>query len=232
MKQKIQGPLILATSLLLEKTLLLSEMFYSIQGESSFAGYPCLFFRLAGCNLRCSYCDAAYTYDEPGTKQTIGQLFNKSKQFNPALIEITGGEPLLQENIYPLINLLISSGRTVLLETNGSISLSQVPEQVIKIVDFKCPDSGMHLQMDFNNIKYINPNDEIKFVVSSKSDFNWVIETISQHDLLSKAKILVSPVVNKINPSELASLILKSKLHVRLQVQLHQMLWPDKDRGV
>jgi 7-carboxy-7-deazaguanine synthase len=209
----------------------ISELFYSIQGESSFAGYPCFFIRLAGCNLRCTYCDARYTYEEPGTSYSVELLLAETERYPDVLVEITGGEPLLQEGIYPLLDKLLQNGRTVLLETNGSLGLEKVPEKVIKIMDVKCPDSGMHEQMDFNNFAYLSSTDEIKFVISSRQDYDFAKETLLIHNLLGKSKLSFSPVMDRLAPYDLAKWIMDDRLPVRLQLQLHTILWPDKKRG-
>lgn len=216
------------------ETLLLdvAETFYSIQGESSFSGYPCVFIRLAGCNLRCRWCDSRYTYEQPGRLLAISEILDYVDQHPGALVEITGGEPLLQENVYPLLSELIDLGRTVLLETNGSISLKRVPATIIKIVDLKCPDSGMHEQMDFDNLRYLTPSDEIKFVISSERDYDWAVTLLRSHEILQFAAVIFSPVITKISPAALARKILADGLPVRLQVQLHAILWPDRERGV
>jgi 7-carboxy-7-deazaguanine synthase len=209
----------------------ISELFYSIQGESSFAGYPCFFIRFAGCNLRCTYCDARYTYEEPGSSYSVEQLLTEVEQYPDVLVEITGGEPLLQEGIYPLFDKLLQAGRTILLETNGSLSLERVPEKVIKIVDVKCPDSGMHDKMELGNFAVLTPTDEIKFVVSSRQDYYFAKEVLSIHNLLGKAKISFSPVTDRLAPYDLARWIMDDRLPVRLQLQLHAILWPEKKRG-
>nr|MDA8164823.1 radical SAM protein [Desulfobacteraceae bacterium] len=157
----------------LEPRLTISELFYSIQGETSYAGYPCAFIRLAGCNLRCSYCDARYTYEEEGREMPLSEVLAFAASFPVALVGVTGGEPLLQENIYSLLKVLVTAGRTVLLETNGSLPVSKVPGEVVKILDLKCPDSGMHEQMDFRNLHFLSPKDEVKFVLSSRADYEW-----------------------------------------------------------
>lgn len=209
----------------------ISELFYSIQGESSFAGYPCFFIRFSGCNLRCSYCDARYTYEESGSFYSIEELLTETERYPGVLVEITGGEPLLQEGIYPLLEKLLQIGRTVLLETNGSQSLKWVPEKVVKIVDIKCPDSGMHEQMNFNNLAYLLPSDELKFVINSRQDYDFAKEIISIHSLLGKNKLSLSPVTDQLAPYDLAKWIMEDRLPVRLQLQLHTILWPDKKRG-
>lgn len=210
----------------------ISEIFYSIQGESSFAGYPCIFIRLAGCNLRCSYCDAKYTYEEPGTKTPIAELLQSVEKHPTALVEITGGEPLLQEEVYPLMDELLAAKRTVLLETNGSINLAKIPTEIIKVVDIKCPGSSMHEHMDRANLDLITPNDEIKFVVTSREDYDWAVQIIQEKQLIEKVKILFSPVADSLSSTDLAQWILEDELQVRLQIQLHKILWPDNNRGV
>jgi len=215
-----------------EPTLQLSEIFYSIQGESSFAGYPCLFFRLSGCNLRCSYCDAKYTYEEPATVTPLSTLLTEAARYPNALIEITGGEPLLQEEVYPLMEALLAAGRTVLLETNGSLGIKRVPRAVVKILDLKCPDSGMAEKMDMTNLDLLAPHDEIKFVLSSRADYEWTGAMIREHRLAEKAKLILSPVISRLAPALLAQWLLTDALPVRLQLQLHTLLWPGIKRGV
>ncbi|MDP2815496.1 MAG: radical SAM protein, partial [Rectinemataceae bacterium] len=210
----------------------LSEIFYSIQGESSFAGYPCLFFRLSGCNLRCSYCDAKYTYEEPATPTPLSALLTEAARYPNALIEITGGEPLLQEGVYPLMDELLAAGRTVLLETNGSLSIKRVPHEVVKIIDLKCPDSGMAEKMELANLDLLAPHDEIKFVVSSRADYDWARAMIEEHRLAEKAKLILSPVIGRLQPALLAQWLMADALPARLQLQLHTLLWPGMKRGV
>jgi len=215
-----------------EPSLQLSEIFYSIQGESSFAGYPCLFFRLSGCNLRCSYCDAKYTYEEPASVTPLSTLLTEAARHPNALIEITGGEPLLQEGVYPLMDGLLAAGRTVLLETNGSLSIKRVPKEVVKIVDLKCPDSGMAEKMELANLDLLAPHDEIKFVVSSRADYDWAKAMMESHRLAEKAKLILSPVIGRLEPALLAQWLMVDALPARLQLQLHTLLWPGMKRGV
>ena len=158
----------------------ISELFFSIQGESSYAGQPCVFIRLSGCNLRCSYCDAGYTYEEAGTLKDMSEILTFVAQYPGFPVEITGGEPLLQENVYLLMNELLTDGRRVLLETNGSISLAKVPAGVIRIMDIKCPDSGMSKHLLQENIALLNPEDELKFVLSSRNDYEWAAEVVKE----------------------------------------------------
>jgi 7-carboxy-7-deazaguanine synthase len=214
-----------------ESSLLISELFYSIQGESSFAGYPCVFIRLAGCNLRCCYCDARYAYEEEGRKVPLTDILTHAASHPAALVAITGGEPLLQENVYPLMKQLLAANRTVLLETNGSLGISRVPGEVVKVLDLKCPDSGMHEQMNFKNMHFLSLRDEIKFVLSSRVDYEWAVATIGTYRLDRVAKLLFSPVAGRLNPAELAAWLLADNLPARLQLQLHKILWPETVRG-
>jgi 7-carboxy-7-deazaguanine synthase len=222
----------LATTTHLEPTLLVAETFYSIQGESSQAGYPCFFIRLAGCNLRCAWCDSRYSYEEPAKPITVSQLLKRAADFPNALIEITGGEPLLQDNVYQLINGLLSAGRKVLLETNGSISLARIDPRVVKIMDIKCPDSAMHDRLYHDNFQYLTPTDEIKFVIASAADYRWAKEMLSNLRQTTAARALFAPVTGRVAGSDLAAWILEDQLDVRLQLQLHRLLWPQKERGV
>jgi len=207
------------------------ELFYSIQGESSYAGYPCFFIRFAGCNLRCSYCDTRYAYEGESLTYPVSRILEELGKYPDVLVEITGGEPLLQEGVYPLFAELLASGRKVLLETNGSISLGRVPREVVKIMDLKCPSSSMHDKMNLGNLKFLNPDDEIKFVIATRDDYNWAKQLISKHGLHRSAIVTFSPVTASLKPAELAGWILNDRLPVRLRLQLHTILWPAKTRG-
>lgn len=214
-----------------ETELKIAELFYSIQGESSFAGYPCFFIRLADCNLRCTYCDTRYAYEEDHPYLHINQILAELQKYPGAIVEVTGGEPLLQKGVYPLLDKLLGTGRTVLLETNGSLSLADVPEDVIKIIDMKCPESGMHEHMDFDNFDLLTQKDEIKFVLSSRDDYNWAVQLVSQYNLENRATVTFSPVNSKLEPANLAAWILEDHLPVRLRLQLHTIIWPGKTKG-
>ncbi len=221
------------------RTLSLSELFYSIQGESSCAGYPCVFIRLSDCNLRCSYCDTSYSFTEKGSKKNIGTIIEFVDDHKNAIVEITGGEPLLQENVYPLLDVLIKKKRTILLETNGSIPIDKVPTEICTIVDVKCPASGCGNSFSLANILYIKERmksnrsaAEIKFVICDKHDYQWAKSFIFEHELSQIAPISFSPVTSSIQPRELAELILSDHLPVRMQIQLHTLLWPETKRGV
>jgi 7-carboxy-7-deazaguanine synthase len=214
-----------------EALLEICELFYSIQGESSYAGYPCFFIRFAGCNLRCTYCDTRYAYEGEHKTYSISQILAELKKYPGVLVEITGGEPLLQKGVYPLLEQLLSAGRSVLLETNGSLSLESIPKDVVKIMDVKCPSSAMHDKMDFDNFGFLDPKDEIKCVMSSREDYNWATQLINSYDLHKKTTVTFSPVIGSLPPEKLAAWILEDRLPVRLRLQLHTILWADKTKG-
>ena len=221
-----------------ELGLTVSELFFSLQGESTYAGLPCVFIRLAGCNLRCCYCDARYSYEEAGHSQPLSEILAFVERYPGAIVEITGGEPLLQANAISLMQLLLDRGRTVLLETNGSLDLSPVPAGVITIMDVKCPGSGLPNATRLENFAVLRPHDEVKFVLCSRQDYEWAVAAISRHRLIDplsgKAKhpLLFSPVPGHLTPAELAAWMIEDNLPVRLQLQLHKLLWPSLDRGV
>lgn len=216
----------------------ISDIFYSIQGESTFAGLPCCFIRLAGCNLRCDYCDSSYTWDEKPIKKTSNEIIAWLKDYPEAIVELTGGEPLIQDNIYCLLKRLKKSNRTVLLETNGTLSIEKVPREIIIIMDIKCPGSKMNNLVHWQNIdilknrKLHGSHDEIKFVLSSEEDFHWARKKISQYGLNKITPVIFSPVRKTFAATDLAQLILKHNIPVRLQLQLHTILWPNITRGV
>ena len=209
----------------------ISEIFTSIQGESTFCGLPCTFIRVAGCNLRCKYCDTTYAL-EGGEEFKLEHILNNVRETGVSLVEITGGEPLLQEECYLLIQFLLEDGYDVLLETNGSVSMEKVDSRVVKIVDIKCPGSGMSDHMDFSNIAYLTQKDEVKFVISDREDFDWSRKIIDRYRIVEKCKVLVSPVLPKMEARKLAGWIIEERLPVRLQLQLHKFIWPELKRGV
>ncbi len=208
-----------------------NEIFKSIQGESSYAGMPCVFVRLTGCNLRCSYCDTTYAYDE-GSEMLLSEILSVISGYGCRNVCITGGEPLLQQNVSKLINQLKNDHFNVFIETNGSLNIDLLPKGAIKIMDIKCPSSRMDLKMDFENFKRLKHKDEVKFVISSKNDYEWAKEIIKKYKIIEKATVLFGLVHGKLKPKTLACWILKDGLDVRLQLQLHKMIWPDKERGV
>lgn len=209
----------------------INEIFYSIQGESSFAGLPCIFIRLTYCNLRCSYCDTEYAFYE-GEDISIKEILKTVKNYNCKLIEITGGEPLMQDNIYDLMNELCNNNYTVLLETSGSLTIENVDPRVHIIMDLKCPSSGMVKKNLYSNIDFIKIKDEIKFVIGNREDYDWAKGIILQYNLYEKCEILFSTVFGKLDLKDLAEWILSDNLKVRLQAQLHKYIWNPEKRGV
>jgi 7-carboxy-7-deazaguanine synthase len=213
-----------------DELLKVNEIFHSIQGESSFSGIPFVFVRLTGCNLRCSYCDTKYAYEE-GKELSVEQILKRIGKYKCSYVEITGGEPLLQEETPFLVNSLINKGFTVLVETNGTKDVSVISEKAIIIMDIKCPSSGESDKTDWDNLKRLGLKDEIKFVLTEKTDYDWAKKVITEKELTGKFVILLSPVSEKINPSTLAERILEDRLNVRLQLQIHKILWPEAERG-
>jgi 7-carboxy-7-deazaguanine synthase len=209
----------------------INEIFKSIQGESSSVGLPVVFVRLTGCNLRCQWCDTKYAYDE-GVNVTVDEVMEKIAAFGLKSVQITGGEPLLQEDVYELMDRLLGLDYIVSVETNGSIDLSKVDNRVIRIVDIKCPSSGESGQMYFNNLNYLLKTDEVKFALKDRDDYNWAKEIIKRFKLLEKCSILISPVFGEVEPRQLAEWILEDNLNVRLQIQLHKLIWHPEMRGV
>ncbi|MFH1081473.1 MAG: radical SAM protein [Pseudomonadota bacterium] len=210
-----------------------NEIFFSIQGESSWAGRPCAFVRLAGCNLRCIYCDTQYAYED-GTWLEIPEIVQKVNLFDCRLVEITGGEPLIQEQTPELIGRLLEQAFTVLLETNGSRDIGAVDERCIRILDIKCPSSGESGKNHLDNLNKLTAHDEIKFVIGSREDYEYA-KFILSTALLHRDKIkppLLSPVFGKIDAQTLARWILQDRLDVRLQLQLHKLIWDAERRGV
>lgn len=209
----------------------INEIFSSIQGETSFAGLPFTFVRLTGCNLRCSYCDTRYAYEE-GSDYSLDEVVAEVKKRVVPRVVMTGGEPLLQDETSELCARLLSAGFTVLLETNGSLLIKDLDTQIHRILDIKCPGSGMNQCMDYRNIDYLTERDEVKFVITDRKDFTWALEILTQYKLQGRVQILFSPVYEQLHPRELAAWILQEKLNVRLQLQIHRYIWPDTLRGV
>lgn len=207
-----------------EQVLYVNEIFYSIQGESTYQGLPCIFVRLAGCNLRCRWCDTTYAFYE-GQKMTFEEIMDRIKKYNTNLVEITGGEPLLQKNVILFMSGLIENGYKVLLETSGSISIKDIPQGVIIIMDVKCPASGESDKNLWENLHYLKPSDQIKFVIADKNDYLWAKDIIKKYDLDKNFIILFSPVFEYNIATELVEWILKDNLNVRLNLQLHKILW-------
>lgn len=210
-------------------TLTVCETFTSIQGESRYAGYPCFFVRLTGCNLRCSYCDTIYAYNE-GRKRTVDDILGEAERAGIGLVEITGGEPLLQEGTGELAKRLLGSGFELLIETNGSVDISGVDERAVIILDIKTPGSGMSERMDFENLKRLRPQDEVKFVITSGEDYRWALEVIKEYTL-EQRRVLLSPAMGLIRPEELSRWMIADKLSARLNLQIHKYIFGD-ERGV
>jgi len=210
----------------------INEIFYSIQGETSYVGLPAVFIRLGGCDLRCSYCDSSYAFHEY-RELTIPEILRSISRYPTRLAILTGGEPMLQTSVHDLFRELLELGYEVLVETGGHVALDDVDPRVHKIMDLKCPSSGMARHNRFENIHCLGENDEIKFVVGDRRDFDWSCEIVRRYDLASRVgTILFSPVDHALPCDELARWVLECRLKVRLQLQLHKVIWPDMLRGV
>ncbi|MHB8380763.1 MAG: radical SAM protein [Candidatus Binataceae bacterium] len=210
----------------------ITEIFYSIQGESTHAGRPCVFVRLTGCNLRCRWCDTAYAFDG-GQRMTIDEVAAAVARHPCKLVEITGGEPLLQEGVYPLIDALLAADDTVMIETSGASDIGRLDSRVIKIMDLKCPGSGESERNLWSNLEHLRPHDEIKFVVADRVDYEWAREAIRTRDLAARVNaILISPAFGEIDLAALARWILEDRLPARMQLQMHKYIWPSDMRGV
>jgi 7-carboxy-7-deazaguanine synthase len=221
-----------AVQLNLQRMLTINEIFHSIQGESTHTGRRCVFVRLTACDLRCSWCDTPYAFHE-GRKMSIEQVVSDVAAFECPVVEITGGEPLLQPDVYPLMRELVDRGHTVLLETGGHRSIAQVPSGVIRIIDVKCPASGESAKNDWSNLDLLAPLDEVKFVVQDRQDYDFAKDVITRHALVGRcAAILISPVHGVLPGKDLAAWILEDRLPVRLQVQAHKYIWSADARGV
>ena len=213
--------------------LAVNEIFYSIQGESSFAGHPCVFIRLSGCNLRCSYCDTRYAYDD-GEELEIPAILEKVRTYPCSLVEVTGGEPLLQNETPKLVYHLLEQGFTVLLETNGSLDISKVDLRCVRILDVKCPSSGQAHFNDLTNLQRLTSRDEVKFVIGDREDYEFAKQILKQLDAppLDPSRIHFSPVFGGLKPDTLAQWILTDHLPVRFHLQLHKTIWHPQLRGV
>ncbi|MBI4477226.1 MAG: radical SAM protein [Acidobacteria bacterium] len=212
--------------------LVINEIFYSIQGESTYAGCRCVFVRLTACDLRCRWCDTPYAFTE-GRKVEVADVAAQVLGYECPLVEITGGEPLLQKDVYPLMHELLEAGRTVLLETGGHISLADVPPGVVKIMDIKCPGSGEAAHNEWSNIDRLSPRDQVKFVILDRGDYEFASRTLRHYDLPGRvAAVLFSPVHGELDPKQLAAWVLEDALPVRVQLQIHKYIWGGDARGV
>ena len=215
-----------------ETRLVVNEIFLSIQGESTHAGRPCAFVRLTGCNLRCNYCDTEYAFYE-GNRMTVAEILARLDAFGCNLIEITGGEPLLQDGVHHLIAKLLDHDRVVMIETSGASDVSTLDPRVIKVMDLKCPGSGESSRNMWSNLEHLTSRDEVKFVLSDRDDYEWARDAIRKHDLSSRVNaVLMSCAFGRLEASQLAAWILEDHLPVRFQLQMHKHIWPPDTRGV
>ncbi|MEJ1959150.1 MAG: 7-carboxy-7-deazaguanine synthase QueE [Nitrosomonadales bacterium] len=202
----------------------ITEIFYSLQGETSRVGLPTVFVRLTGCPLRCTYCDTSYAFTG-GQNITVASILDQITHFQARYVTVTGGEPLAQKNCIPLLQSLCDAGYEVSLETSGALDVSAVDPRVMKILDLKTPGSGEMDKNLWSNIGLLKADDEIKFVLCDQGDYDWAVQVLYQHDLAAKCAVLFSPVQGVLSPTELAGWILRDRLPVRMQVQLHKLLW-------
>ncbi|MEM7625926.1 MAG: radical SAM protein [Planctomycetota bacterium] len=229
-----------------EPTLLINEIFYSVQGESTYTGLPCVFVRLRGCHLRCAYCDTEYAFHE-GDKRTLSAVLDEIESVSGGradLVEITGGEPLLQRDVYPLMTALCDAGKTVLIETSGACDITACDPRVIRIMDLKTPGSGEAQRNRWANVEHLNERDEVKFVLTDRADYEWMRQKIEEHRLHAKVNAVLVSAVHHVAPgleiagceglsiTDLAAWVLEDRLPVRVQTQLHKLIWDPQARGV
>ena len=215
----------------LATVLTINEVFHSVQGESRHAGRPCVFVRLTHCNLRCTWCDTAYAFEE-GSDMPVGAVLARVAAFGTRYVLITGGEPLLQEGVHDLIGELCDRCFEVAVETGGSLDLAPLDPRAMVVMDLKCPGSGMSGRNRLENVDLLKPADEVKFVVADRADYDWAREVIARHRLADRCGVLLSPVHGVLHPRRLAEWILTDHLPVRLQLQIHKYIWPPDMRGV
>ena len=212
--------------------MVITEIFKSIQGESNFAGLPCVFIRLTGCNLRCHWCDTAYAF-HGGLKMTVAEVMARIRQLGGKLVELTGGEPLLQDDVYPLTEQLLGEGFRVLVETSGERYIGRLPQAVVKVVDVKCPGSGEGGTFCVDNLSALERKDQIKFVIVDEDDYRFARDFMVQHHLRERVdEVIFSPVFGQLPPRQLAEWILRDGLEVRLGLQIHKFIWDPDARGV
>ncbi len=209
----------------------INEIFHSIQGESRHAGRPCVFVRLTACNLRCSWCDTAYAFEE-GSDSRVGEILSRVEAFGTRYVLVTGGEPLVQDGVHDLIGELCDAGFEVAVETGGSLDIAPVDRRALIVMDLKCPGSGMCAQNSYGNLAHLKPGDEVKFVIADRADYEWARETMVRHALEGRVGVLLSPVHGVMDPRPLAEWILADRLTARLQLQIHKYVWPADMRGV
>lgn len=208
-----------------------NEIYHSIQGESTKSGLPCVFVRLTYCNLRCTYCDTEYAFYD-GEDKSIEEIIHEVKKFNCKLVEVTGGEPLVQDETLNLMEILCNEGFDVMLETGGSLPIKDIDERVLIVMDLKCPSSKMEKKNLYENINFLKPEDELKFVIGNREDYDWSKEIISRYDLQNKSEVLFSVVFGELEPVSLVNWIIEDKLDVRYQLQMHKYIWHPETKGV
>lgn len=213
-------------------SLIVNEIYQSIQGESSWAGWPCVFVRTTACDLRCNYCDTEYAFYE-GKRRPLDEVIAEVLAFDCPLVEITGGEPLLQKNVLPLMSALCDAGETVLIETSGAHDISGIDPRVHRIMDLKTPGSGECARNFFANIPHLTKRDEVKFVIGSREDYEWSRTQVREHDLAARVGcVLFSPIFGRIEPRKIVEWVLEDKLPVRFQLQMHKFIWEPRAHGV
>ncbi len=208
------------------ETLRITEIFYSIQGESNTVGQPTVFVRLTGCPLRCTYCDTAYAFSG-GKQLALDAIVQQVGQYKTHFVTVTGGEPLAQNGCHSLLEMLADEGYYVSLETSGAIDISKVDSRIIKVMDLKAPGSAEEHRNRYQNLDYLNSKDQVKFVLGCENDYQWAKQKLATHRLAERCEVLFSPVTGRMSPSELANRILQDQLNVRFQIQLHKVLWGD-----
>jgi len=211
-------------------TMRITEIYQSIQGESSYAGLPCVFVRTTGCDLRCSWCDSEFTFSG-GKQMTLDQIMLEVEKYDCEMVELTGGEPLLQSEIYELATRLANDGHIVLIETGGHRDISKLDPRVIRIMDLKCPASGECERNLWSNLEHLRAIDEVKFVIADRADYDWSLKTIREHRLEDRAKLLISTAFGMIESQQVVAWMLEDKLRARFQLQLHKYIWPSEARG-
>ncbi len=212
-------------------SLVVHETYLSIQGESTWAGLPCAFVRLSACHLRCRWCDTPHAFDA-GTRRAVADVVAEAHGFGTPLVEITGGEPLLQPGVYPLMSVLCDLGHTVLLETSGALDIGRVDPRVVRIVDLKCPGSGEESRNRWENVALLTPRDEVKFVLADRADYEWARAAIARHDLARRCTVLLSTVHGAVAPADVVAWMLEDRLPARFQLQMHKVIWDPNARGV
>jgi 7-carboxy-7-deazaguanine synthase len=215
-----------------ELTLKVNEVYLSIQGESTWAGLPCAFVRLTACDLRCTYCDTAYAFYD-GVKRRVGEVFDEVMAMECRMVEITGGEPLLQKNVLPLMRMFCDAGMRALIETSGAHDISGIDPRVHRIMDLKTPSSGECARNLYSNIAHLTRRDEVKFVIGSREDYEWSRAQILEHGLAARCgAVLFSPVFGTIEPARIVEWMLEDKVEARFQLQMHKFIWDPKAKGV